>query len=145
MKAYDQIIGQVNGLSTAERTDFLGQLPQGLAPVDRDHLATSSLDATKDGAKVDILTKSIKDLSADDRKIVSTNALSLLPDRTRDRIWMVVIWAFVTLIIGSFLALTASLFFPQVSNDARVQIILTVFTTAAAFLTGLLAPSPMTK
>ncbi|AUD06115.1 hypothetical protein [Spirosoma pollinicola] len=146
MKASDQLIEQVSGLSTVERTDLLSKLPQKLDSDDQNHLTTSSLNATKDGAKVDILTKSIKGLSVDDRKTVAQNiALAPPSGQIRDRIWMVVIWAFVILIVGSFIALSISLFTPEKTPDeARVQIMVTVFTTAAAFLTGLLAPSPMT-
>jgi hypothetical protein len=137
------LIKQINDLNATERISFLEQLPQHLTPGDRGSLTVSALDATQDSTKLELLTHSVQNLSNTDKETIRV-ALGAPSDPVRDRIWITVVTAFVFLIVGSFLALTVSLFLPnEVKNDARVQIILTVFSTASAFLTGLLAPSPI--
>lgn len=140
-----QIIKQVNELAPDARTNFLGQLGNNLvSDEDKKQLATSSINATQGEAKEEVITKSAKALPEKAQQTLS-NVLDGPSSKVRDQIWKIVIWAFVILVVGSFLVLSASLFLCDVVNikDAHVQIILTVFTTAAAFLTGLLAPSPV--
>ena len=141
-----QIIKQVNDLEPNVRAYFLGQLGTSLASNDdKKHLATSSINATEGEAKAEVITEGAKTLPEKAQQTLS-NVLEGPSPEIRDQIWKIVIWAFVILIVGSFLTLTISLFLPTgTATDARVQIILTVFTTAAAFLTGLLAPSPMSS
>jgi hypothetical protein len=57
---------------------------------------------------------------------------------TADRIWLLVVVGFIIVFVGSFLAMAVYFFY-----DKKVDTLLTVFTTSAAFLAGLLAPSPV--
>ncbi len=60
--------------------------------------------------------------------------------KVTDIIWMVIVISFVIILVGSFIALTAAVFLSSsLSNDPLI----TIFTTAVAFLAGLLAPSPI--
>ena len=56
-----------------------------------------------------------------------------------DRIWLIIVIAFTAVLIASFAVLGITLFV----NAGQSQILLTVFTTAAGFLAGLLSPSPV--
>ncbi|HJT57547.1 MAG TPA: hypothetical protein VJ761_13685 [Ktedonobacteraceae bacterium] len=54
-------------------------------------------------------------------------------------IWIVIVTSFALILVGAFVTLAiAVLIYGKLSGD----LLLTVFTTAAAFLAGLLTPSP---
>lgn len=56
-----------------------------------------------------------------------------------DMVWIVIVISFAIILVGAFIALVIAVFvYGKLSGD----LLLTVFTTAAAFLAGLLAPSP---
>jgi heme A synthase len=80
----------------------------------------------------------INSLQGQDRK----NAIEMLghPDKpTTDWIWMIIVVTFALILLGAFVALAMAVFaYGKLSGD----LLLTVFTTASAFLIGLLAPSP---
>ncbi len=78
-------------------------------------------------------------LNTDDRRAVA----SALPDPSpsvADKIWTWVVAAFLIVFVGAFLAMAVYLY-----KGKEVDKLLTVFTTASAFLAGLLAPSPVTQ
>jgi hypothetical protein len=62
------------------------------------------------------------------------------PDRqVTDMVWIVIVISFSLILVGAFVTLAMAVFtYGKLSGD----LLLTVFTTAAAFLAGLLAPSP---
>ena len=66
--------------------------------------------------------------------------LGLKPDRqVTDLVWIVIVMSFALILVGAFVTLAIAVFtYGKLSGD----LLLTVFTTAAAFLAGLLAPSP---
>ncbi len=66
--------------------------------------------------------------------------LGLKPDRqVTDLVWIVIVISFALILVGAFVTLAIAVFtYGKLSGD----LLLTVFTTAAAFLAGLLAPSP---
>jgi hypothetical protein len=66
--------------------------------------------------------------------------------QTADRIWSIIVTGFIVVLIGAFLSLALVhtgtmnfLYNATISGD----VLLTVFTTAAGFLAGLLSPSPL--
>lgn len=63
------------------------------------------------------------------------------PDQlTADKLWYLIVSAMVFILIGTFLALTASIFL-KIQND----LLLTIFTSALTFLAGLVTPTPLGK
>jgi hypothetical protein len=56
-------------------------------------------------------------------------------------IWLIVVCAFVLVLVGAFVTLALSMFVKTTS--AQTQTILTMFTSVAGFLAGLIAPSPV--
>jgi hypothetical protein len=57
-----------------------------------------------------------------------------------DMVWMIIVISFALILIGAFVTLALAVFaYGKLSGD----LLLTVFTTAAAFLGGLLVPSPI--
>lgn len=57
---------------------------------------------------------------------------------TSDAIWCIVVIAFVVVMIGGAVALVAAIF-----SGNKPDLLLTIFTTAAGYLAGLLSPSPV--
>jgi hypothetical protein len=55
-----------------------------------------------------------------------------------DRLWRIIVTSFAIVLVGSFLALA-----PVATGSDDVM--LTVFTTAAGFVAGLLSPSPLSE
>lgn len=64
-----------------------------------------------------------------------------VPDQqTTDKLWYLIIGAFVIVLFVAALALITSAF-----RDGKTDLLVTVFTSAATFLAGLVAPSPITR
>lgn len=92
----------------------------------------------------DVLLEAIENSSEEDKKSFALATARALPDPTpaaTDRIWLIVVIAFVIVLVGSFAAMVANLFWKGEIDDK----LLTIFTTVSAFLAGLLAPSPVNK
>ena len=70
--------------------------------------------------------------------------MKLPSDPANDRIWLVVVWAFVVVLVGSAAILCLNVFYHPVQSEkaTKPEIVLSVFTAVAGFLAGLLAPSP---
>ncbi len=83
--------------------------------------------------------ETIKSLTPQD-KMDAAQQLGFKPGRqVTDMIWMTIVTSFSLILLGSFIALAvAVLIYGKLSGE----LLLTVFTTSAAFLAGLLAPSP---
>ncbi|MFO0956983.1 MAG: hypothetical protein U0800_05885 [Isosphaeraceae bacterium] len=63
--------------------------------------------------------------------------------RTRNRIWLIIIIAYVAFMGLATLTLCATVFFPPKSGATSSYTILMIFTTSSGFLTGLLVSSPV--
>ena len=64
--------------------------------------------------------------------------------KTSDRIWTIIVSSFSIVLVGAFLAL-GSIAVGLAAKGSVSDVMLTVFTTAAGFLAGLLSPSPITS
>jgi hypothetical protein len=68
------------------------------------------------------------------------------PDsETNNTVWIIVISVFSLVLVGSALFLGIGYFKPPANGGVKAETILVLFTTAAAFLAGLFAPSPVAK
>ena len=57
-----------------------------------------------------------------------------------DRIWQIIVWAFAIVLVGVAGALIAAIFLLETVQQAEhIQILLTVFTTAAGILAGFIS------
>ena len=64
----------------------------------------------------------------------------------RDRIWLIIVRAFAFVLISSAVLLGCAIFIEtkaSASYFGKIETVVTVFTSALAFLSGLLAPSPV--
>ena len=63
--------------------------------------------------------------------------------KASDTLWLIVVLSFAIVLVGAFLSLaTGVLVLKKSAADAELQILLTVFASAVAFLAGLLTPGP---
>jgi uncharacterized membrane protein YozB (DUF420 family) len=63
--------------------------------------------------------------------------------KASDRLWLIIVSGFAIVLVGAFLSLAIGvLVLNKSAADAALQILLTVFTSAVAFLAGLLTPGP---
>jgi hypothetical protein len=71
------------------------------------------------------------------------SGVALGPPRRRvaDAIWLIVVTSFAVVMVGSAIALLASMFVPAV-GPTRPELVLTLFTGATGFLGGLLVQRP---
>jgi hypothetical protein len=68
------------------------------------------------------------------------------PDSTTsNKVWLIVIRAFAVVLVGSVLVLGIGYFMPPATGGTKPETIFAVFTTVAAFLAGLFAPSPVAR
>ena len=61
--------------------------------------------------------------------------------QARDKLWLIVVAGFSTVLVGSFLALAVGVFVPA-SGKVQPELILALFTSVVGFLAGLFVPSP---
>jgi len=65
--------------------------------------------------------------------------------KTRNRLWMIVVSAFAIVLVGSFVALAVGVFVPIQEKGVKPELILTTFTSVVGFLAGLFTPSPVAR
>jgi hypothetical protein len=89
------------------------------------------------------------DLLPDDQKIALAQALGMHlppPDaNTSNKVWLIIIWAFVLAMLIAVVVLGLGVFVPVAAEGTKPETMVTVFTTITAFLAGLFAPSPVAK
>ena len=90
------------------------------------------------------VAENLKQMSPKDRRDVINQAGLRSPGQeASDTLWLIVVSSFAVVLVGAFLSLAVGvLVLKKSAADAELQILLTVFTSAVAFLAGLLTPGP---
>ena len=89
--------------------------------------------------KKSLAATALDNLSTPDRKeVVQRFGVSGPAQDAADRLWWIIVTSVAIVLVGSFLALA-----PVATGSDDVM--LTVFTTAAGFVAGLLSPSPLSE
>ena len=127
------------------------------------HQFIESFSKLSSSEKVATLKNATERLTADEKKGILHDNIQKLPPKerqalmhslavldkpsssTRNVLWLIVIWGFVIVLVGSFFTLAVSVFVAPPENATSGQLILTIFTSVVGFLAGLFAPSPVTK
>jgi uncharacterized membrane protein YozB (DUF420 family) len=109
----------------------------------------------------DMMVQNMNNLSLESKQAVISTALSQMTpgdkqtvidqagirspgQKASDTLWLIVVFSFAIVLVGAFLCLAIGvLVFNKSAADAELQILLTVFTSAVAFLAGLLTPGPV--
>ena len=108
-----------------------------------------SMEGQTQQQKVDALLHVFQDFSQDEQKAMVpkfNSSVGQPGNATRDSIWLIIVWAFVLVLGGSAIVLGLAVFWETKANAtyfAKIETIVTVFTSVLAFLSGLLAPSPI--
>jgi hypothetical protein len=90
-------------------------------------------------------------LPEDQKKVVTKEVAAGLgspSEGTRDAIWLMIVGAFALVLLWSAFVLTYAAFAETKANATyfgKIETVVTVFTSVLAFLSGLLAPSPVKK
>lgn len=99
-------------------------------------------------AQKEVVINGLRNLKPSDQQEAIAAAAAELPapeQGTTNKIWLIVVIAFVIVFLGAFFAI-AYLYIKQTPNVGEaVDKLLLMFTTVTAFLAGLLAPSPVKK
>ena len=88
--------------------------------------------------RIEAVTQMAETLTQDEKKAVS-RAICIPTQPVVDVIWKMIVLAFALVLVGAFVTMALSVGFKGKLEDGTL---LTVFTTAAGFLGGLLIPSP---
>ena len=70
------------------------------------------------------------------------DSLSSTDQKARNKLWYIVVGSLAFVVIGTFMSLAIGVLFMGKSVADGVQLLLTMFTMAVAFLGGLFTPSP---
>jgi len=91
-----------------------------------------------------LLAESVKQLGTKDKQAVIDQAGLRSPgQKSSDILWLIIVVSFATVLVGTFLSLAIGvLILNKSAASSELQIILTMFTSAVAFLAGLLTPGP---
>ncbi len=96
--------------------------------------------------KQSTLVEGLNQLTSKDKQAVVEQATAGLrpPDgKTSDTLWLIIIFSFAIVLVGTFVSLAIGvLVLGKSSANADLQILLTMFTGVVAFLAGLLTPGP---
>jgi uncharacterized membrane protein YozB (DUF420 family) len=90
------------------------------------------------------IVEHLNQLSPKEKNAVMAQAGLRSPgQKASDNLWLIVVSSFAIVLVGAFLSLAIGvLVLKKSAADAELQILLTVFTSAVAFLAGLLTPGP---
>ncbi len=97
--------------------------------------------------RADLLLGVYRDLPKSSKRCAQA-VLGSPSERTRDAIWLIIVGAFAIVLVGSAACLARAVFVETTANAtyfAKIETVVTVFTSVLAFLSGLLAPSPVKK
>ncbi|HXX78093.1 MAG TPA: hypothetical protein VEI53_06370 [Ktedonobacteraceae bacterium] len=91
-----------------------------------------------------MMIEQLRKLDPEDRQEIADQAGLRSPgQKASDRLWLIIVSCFCVVLVGAFLSLAIGvLVFKKSAADAELQILLTVFSSAVAFLAGLLTPGP---
>ncbi|HEX8495263.1 MAG TPA: hypothetical protein VF658_20800 [Pyrinomonadaceae bacterium] len=94
----------------------------------------------------EVVISGLKNLKPSDQQDAIAAAVLPVPEPgTTNKIWLIVVIAFVIVFLCSFFAIAYIYIKPLADAAAAVDKLLLIFTTVTAFLAGLLAPSPVKK
>ena len=107
------------------------------------------MDGQTPRVRADAVLALFDNLPVDQQKSVARKTGAVLDppsDATRDWIWLIIVGTFAGVLAGSAIVLGLAVFWETKANTtyfAKIATIVTVFTSVLAFLSGLLAPSPI--
>ena len=107
----------------------------------RQKMIADSVNSLPIDKKTETLISATKELSNENQQQV-IQGLNPPDDRTTNFIWKIIVCSFAFILVGAFLSMAYSLFFPPKEMGEISDKLITIFSTTSAFLAGLLVPSP---
>ena len=140
----EEISIKVRGLNSAGLKNLGNVLGKELAETETSEVFGSMVDSMSSNG----LNKAIKDLPDTKKKEINKSSTFPPPtEKTRDRLWSIVVWSFSIVMVGAFFSIAVGALFlekpesPIISGD----VLLSIFTASVGFFAGLFAPSPGEK
>ena len=120
------------------------QAMSSLSPEDKQAVIVGGLNQLDPKDKQAVIAGGLNQLGPKDKQATIDQAGIRSPgQKASDSLWLIVVFSFAIVLVGAFLSLAIGvLVFKKSAADAELQILLTVFTSAVAFLAGLLTPGP---
>jgi hypothetical protein len=113
-------------------------------PSSNNAVALQTMSSLSPDDKKDVIAAGLNQLDPKDKQAALNQAGIRSPgQKASDTLWFIVVLSFAIVLVGAFLSLAFGvLVLGKSAADAELQILLTVFTSAVAFLAGLLTPGP---
>ena len=113
-------------------------------PDSNNSMALQTMSSLSRDDKKEVIAAGLSQLEPKDKQAVLNQAGIRSPgQKASDMLWLIVVLSFAIVLVGAFLSLAYGvLVLKKSAADAELQILLTVFTSAVAFLAGLLTPGP---
>jgi hypothetical protein len=93
-------------------------------------------------ALVESVAGQLRDMTPEQQDEAVAAARIDVSQKTRDRLYMIVVVAFSLVLVGAFATLAYGVFNAPATGGVSPELVLTTFTTVVGFLAGLFAPSP---
>ena len=105
--------------------------------------STASL---SDEDKVEVIVKMTENLPSKQQDLVSARlspVIGIPSNKTRDKLWLIVIWAMSIVLVISVLVISYGIF-QEIPSDPLIagELIMSVFTAVIGFIAGLFSPPP---
>lgn len=159
----NDLMSRVGDLQLSDRKSLGKQLITGLNLRDTGDLYGSILsDIPSENARV-VFKEATQKLPADEKKEAAKEVVSQLTEsdrkevlqqlgvglpgeKTRDSLWLIVVFAFAIVLVGTFITLALGVFHaPEKGASTKPELVLTMFTSVVGFLAGLFVPSPANR
>jgi hypothetical protein len=139
-----KVVGELKG---ADMHDFAGQFFKELQPDALKNAVVGAAVNLPEKEKKEALRETARQLTPDQQvKVAGEIQQGGLPapgEKTRDRLWLVVVSAFAFVLAGSFISIATGMFVsPNQGVVVKPELVLTMFTSVVGFLAGLFVPSP---
>jgi hypothetical protein len=147
-----EIVARIKDMSRNDLKQFGNELPKQIDPANLTTFVNASLgsalNALQPDQKAEAINMAIQAQPEPERaklaQQVSSIAMAPPTPRVRDKLWLIVVAGFATVLVGSFATLAIGVFLPA-AGKVTPELVLTMFTSVVGFLAGLFVPSPISN
>ena len=142
----EQVIQNVKQLGPDELKRLGVELGRDLPETGSSEMLTSLVENMGIEARKRAVTETAAKLPEKERKeVAEILGIGSPSEKTRNKLWTIVVWAFAIVMVGAFLFIAVGAFLSKPENPvASGDILLSIFTASVGFFAGLFAPSPGT-
>jgi hypothetical protein len=138
------LLQTMSGLSPEDQQAIIATSLNKMAPEDKKATIATGLNQMAPKDQQATIATGLNQMTPEDQQATINQAGIRSPgQKSSDTLWFIVVFSFAIVLVGAFLCLAIGvLVLKKSAADAELQILLTVFTSAVAFLAGLLTPGP---